>query len=164
MSNHQKMTSDDEILTVQIHFARQVLQCVAVCCSVLQCIAVCCSVLLCVAVRCSVMQCVAVCCSVLPCVAVCCSLLQCVAECCSALRCVAVCCGVLQYVEVCCKCDAACCRYLKIRCCFPISGKIDQRVMCCGVPRVWIHTTSSVAVQLLRRAAASELTSTAARH
>ena len=33
---------------------RQLLQCVAVCCSVLQCVAVCCSVLQCVAVCCSV--------------------------------------------------------------------------------------------------------------
>jgi len=33
---------------------RQMLQCVAVCCSVLQCVAMCCSVLQCVAVCCSV--------------------------------------------------------------------------------------------------------------
>jgi len=38
---------------------RQVLQCVAVCCSVLQCVAVCCSVLQCDAVHSSTLQSVA---------------------------------------------------------------------------------------------------------
>jgi len=79
---------------------RQVLHCVAVCCSVLQCVTLCCSVLQCVAVCCSVLHCAAVRCSVLQFVAECCSVLQCVAVCCNVLQCVAVCCSVLQRVVV----------------------------------------------------------------
>jgi len=110
--------------------SRQVLQCVAVCCSVLQRVAVRCSVLHCVAVcftkylRWSksqdsrqVLQCVELCCIVLHCVAVCCNALQCVAACCSVLQCVALsicayvfrlssgvvmCYSVMQCVVVCC--------------------------------------------------------------
>ena len=48
----RKFVKDDLVL-----FKRDVLQCVAVCCSVLQCVAVCCSVLQCVAACCSVLQC-----------------------------------------------------------------------------------------------------------
>jgi len=52
------------------NYIKEVLQCVAVCCSVLQCVAVCCSVLQCVAVCCRMLQRVAEC---LQGVAVCCS-------------------------------------------------------------------------------------------
>ena len=50
---------------------RDMLQCVAECCSELQCVAVCCSVLQCIAACFSVMQRVAVFCSVLQRAAVC---------------------------------------------------------------------------------------------
>jgi len=78
------------------------------CKDVLQCVAVCCSVLQCVAVRSllreGVLQCIAERCRVLqwaPCTArVCCSVLQCVVVRCSWLHtprvCVAACCNVLQ--------------------------------------------------------------------
>ena len=93
------------------HNRRDVLQCVAVCCSVLQCVAVCCRVLQCVAVCCSVLQCVAgddvgsgsstETCNVLQSTSrrvVRCSVLQCLATCCSVLQCAAVCCSALQTV------------------------------------------------------------------
>jgi len=54
---------------VRVETSRNVMQCVAVCCSVLQCVAVCCGVLPCVAMCCHVLQCGEVCCSV------CCSVL-----------------------------------------------------------------------------------------
>ena len=62
------------------------------------CDAVCCNALEFAMVR-DMLQCVAVCCSVLQCVAVCCSVLQCVAVCCRVLQGVAGCHIVLQHVR-----------------------------------------------------------------